>query len=788
MPTKTALISAYAVNPYKGSEDGTGWNISREIAKDNQAIVITRKNNISHIQKFLHENPEDIHANTVFIGYDLPSWAMWLKKRLGERGYVLYYYFWQMFLPMFINSRNLKFDTAHAVNFHSDSVPTFLWTLGKPTFWGPVGHHAKVPKEFILPIYGRKAFLRDRCYFIFKWLLRNMDPFFRLAVRKVDTIFVINSSIAKAMNAPASKVIVVPAVATEEPDDKIKTESSMFNVLSVGRFHFMKGFDLTISAFANFYHSLSEASRKNVQLVLVGNGSEKNRLVQLAIDLNINEKIKWVEWVDRKDMHTLYSEASTFLFPSHEGAGMVIPEAMSYRLPVITLDNPGPGELAGKAGLKVKVTSYNKTIFSLVDQLNVLYRDEKVFKKHSDLSNSRFNTSFTWKTKGDQIKTAYNKVEKSVAVFHPSSELYGADRILVNAINAMPAEMKKVVYLKFEGPLVEFIQENTENTTVKVIPFMPVIYRGIFNPKGILKFTFELAKFVSFMRAEKKALKFSSAYVNTLSTSFILPLLKGFRIPSYLHVHEIIDSPKVIGWLTAFLAKNFAQKVVCVSAAVEKGLIRYISSVRKKTIIIHNGIDQILAKPRAHNEKINFYLFGRIMPKKGQWFLLDALKEIPLERLSNVCFTLMGGAVPGKEDSLEQLENEVRKAGLEGIVQIRDFAPNITEAMNSADVCLVPSMMKDPFPTTVLEAMSAGRPVIATNHGGAKEAIGDSNSGLLVDPGKPAQLAASILQLIQEKSLIPKMGELAREKYLSAFTKQHFNKNWESFLNVNGFS
>jgi len=41
---KTILITAYAVNPFKGSEDGTGWNISKEIAKEYNTIIITRKN------------------------------------------------------------------------------------------------------------------------------------------------------------------------------------------------------------------------------------------------------------------------------------------------------------------------------------------------------------------------------------------------------------------------------------------------------------------------------------------------------------------------------------------------------------------------------------------------------------------------------------------------------------------------------------------------------------------------------------------------------------------------
>ncbi len=103
-------------------------------------------------------------------------------------------------------------------------------------------------------------------------------------------------------------------------------------------------------------------------------------------------------------------------------------------------------------------------------------------------------------------------------MFHTSSERYGADRILVNAINVMPVELKKVVYLKFQGPLVNFIQENTKNTKVEVIPFLPIIYRGIFNPKGIVIFTTELIRFALFLRKQNKALKFNSSYVNTLSS------------------------------------------------------------------------------------------------------------------------------------------------------------------------------------------------------------------------------------------------------------------------------
>jgi hypothetical protein len=56
--TKTILITAYAVNPYKGSEDGMGWNFILQAAKNQQVIAVTRINNGPHIRKYMQEHPE----------------------------------------------------------------------------------------------------------------------------------------------------------------------------------------------------------------------------------------------------------------------------------------------------------------------------------------------------------------------------------------------------------------------------------------------------------------------------------------------------------------------------------------------------------------------------------------------------------------------------------------------------------------------------------------------------------------------------------------------------------
>ena len=53
---KTIIATAYAINPYKGSEDGMGWNFTLQIARFNKVIVITRENNRGYIEKYISEN------------------------------------------------------------------------------------------------------------------------------------------------------------------------------------------------------------------------------------------------------------------------------------------------------------------------------------------------------------------------------------------------------------------------------------------------------------------------------------------------------------------------------------------------------------------------------------------------------------------------------------------------------------------------------------------------------------------------------------------------------------
>jgi len=372
---------------------------------------------------------------------------------------------------------------------------------------------------------------------------------------------------------------------------------------------------------------------------------------------------------------------------------------------------------------------------------------------------------------------------KTIAVIHPSAELYGADRIMVYALQSLPATIHKVVYLRERGTLADFICAHVASVEIKIFPQLPIIYRSLFTPSGLIKYIANKIAFRRFFAQENTQYNFQSVYVNTLACSLMLPLFSRLNIRSFIHVHEIIEHPRFVAKQTARISAKYADQVVCVSKAVQDNLVQLEPTIKANSLVIHNGIQSIsdaTNHPFAETPK-TFFLFGRLMHKKGQWYLIEALKLLPKELLIGKQFILVGDALRGNEALKVDLELKIKEAGLSKCVYLHGFVPSIKELLLSADVCLVPSLMKDPFPTTVLEAMSAGKPVIATNHGGASEAIENGVSGYLISPNDPAEFASKIRSLIESPINCMAFGKAAQINFKRRFTIEIFNENWLTF-------
>ncbi len=376
-----------------------------------------------------------------------------------------------------------------------------------------------------------------------------------------------------------------------------------------------------------------------------------------------------------------------------------------------------------------------------------------------------------------------------IAVFHPSSELYGADRILVSALKLFPPGTSFIVYLFQNGPLEKFIHNELPEAEVKVIPFMPIIYRKIFTPVGLIKYLVNYFKFNKFFSREQHKEKFDAIYCNTLATSLMLPVIKRSNAITFVHVHEIIEKPKFISKITAQVCRKYADKLICVSRAVADNLIQNDKRLKDsgQIEVVHNGIRSMLRDiGSAPSLKLKFLLVGRIMPKKGHWFLINTLSQLSHSELEKCHFTLIGGVPPGQEKLRKELIELIEQKGHTNYIDLKDFTEDVAFEFNQADICLVPSMMKDPFPTTVLEAMSAGKPVIATKEGGASEAIRHMHSGVLISRSNIQEFKNAIEHFIKYPETIKMMGLNAKERYIENFTVEQFKNRWKTSIGSMG--
>jgi glycosyltransferase involved in cell wall biosynthesis len=410
MHKMTILMTAYAAHPHKGSEDGMGWRFILEAARHHNVIAITRVNNGPAIEAFLSENDFEGHENLQFVYFDLPQYLRFWKR--GGRFSSLYHWIWHASLPRFIREKGLEFDIAHHLNFHCDWTPSQLWQLGKPFVWGPIGHHPQLPKDYLLETGGQKAFLKDRLTWAFKKLLWKYSPALRQSAKHASTVFVMNSAVQKVLQLSNSQVQSMPSVGTDVvPLFVPNTPKKDFKVLFMGRFEALKGPETVLRSFALFYNNLTELERQSVFLQMVGKGSLRPALEKIAIDLGIQNAVIWTDWVAFNQINAIYQSASLFFFPSHEGAGMVVAEALSFGLPVLCYDNEGPGELTAEScAIRIPYTSHQVVIQRFAEELIYLYHNPNVRMMMGQNAVHHVQDHLSWERKGAILGEIYEKI------------------------------------------------------------------------------------------------------------------------------------------------------------------------------------------------------------------------------------------------------------------------------------------------------------------------------------------------------------------------------------------
>lgn len=368
---------------------------------------------------------------------------------------------------------------------------------------------------------------------------------------------------------------------------------------------------------------------------------------------------------------------------------------------------------------------------------------------------------------------------KNIVFFHPSSELYGADKILVYIMKTFSGYKKKLVLLE-DGPLINLVKEECPDVEITVATTMPKMAKMYLKGSGIFRFFRNLFIFNKAIREIKKSNP-DVIYVNTLALSCVLYYFGDKRYKKIMHVHEILKNNSFMHKIINRMALKKADALVCVSDAVRNNLQELGYADKLKTV--YNGITFSAKESGGEftvdKSKTNFTLIGRIKPmNKGQNLLLDAFGLLDRSMLEKTHLYIVGSPVPSQEYMLKEVEDKIKEHNLEKYVTIVPFINNIGSVYKAMDVVCVPSVFDDPFPTTVLESMFWSRPVIGTRTGGIPEMIDDKVTGFVCNRDDAEDLKNKIEYCLNHPEVMIRMGQAGHKRFEKNFTEEAFEKRF----------
>lgn len=239
---------------------------------------------------------------------------------------------------------------------------------------------------------------------------------------------------------------------------------------------------------------------------------------------------------------------------------------------------------------------------------------------------------------------------------------------------------------------------------------------------------------------------------------------------------------------------NAAYRIITVSDYI-KGIVQTINGNDNKTITIHNGIDlkafSFDVKPASRSsmgfsdEDFILVFSGRVNQEKGVMELIEAMNQ--LSNFSNIKLLIIGSSFFGNEvkedDFIKRLR--IKAEPLKNRVVFTGFIPyaQMPNYLKMADVAVIPSVWDDPFPTTVLEALAMGLPIITTRRGGIPEEVTEENAILLTTDEQFVDNLASVILDLYEHPEKRKMMSEASLKRSKLFDKERYACDFFKALN-----
>ncbi|RLD36264.1 MAG: hypothetical protein DRI74_09385, partial [Bacteroidetes bacterium] len=227
----------------------------------------------------------------------------------------------------------------------------------------------------------------------------------------------------------------------------------------------------------------------------------------------------------------------------------------------------------------------------------------------------------------------------------------------------------------------------------------------------------------------------------------------------------------------------FVNRIVAVSEGVKSDLVKYEHISPEKIQVIYNGIDESKFRIKIDQKKKRKELgvgkhdkvIGvgvRLSEQKGINYLIEAVSLV-VKSFPNVKLLIIGDG-----ECRTDLEKLASDCGIADKVIFTGFRNDIPELLQVMDIYSLPSLWEG-HPLVLLEAMAAGKPVVATDIHGNRETVEHGKTGMLTPTRNSEKLAEALLKLLVDDDMRRKMGSMGHKRFRKLFIIDKTVKNYQ---------
>ncbi|GEM_PF-3258126 len=395
------LFSAYWCNPF-GFSEHVGSFKWLEILRSKHNIVIFTSTYSEEGLLTYYENKIPHNVKVITFSDD-----NFLKKSLSIDIHFGFYTF-NNNVNKFIKENRGFFDQFDIILHKSPSsfrYATALYKVEKPLILGPLNGGLQVPKPL-------KSYFKSE-----SWVknLRKLDKFLfyfpthRKLYAKASIILITLDYLRNSLpNRFHFKTFTFFHNAVAIKDNLIKrnkTKEDTIRFLFVGRLARFKGAELAIRA-------LSQIDFENFHFDIIGGDGEIEHLKKLTLDLKLTNKITFHGKLPRDQIDDFYRKSDIFLFPSiKEATGNVFLEAMSFSLPIISVNNGGPKYILPNEGtLRVEINNSDTMIKNIAAHSIKLLNSGELRNKMGEINYDYCRSHYTWEIIQEKILRFIDKI------------------------------------------------------------------------------------------------------------------------------------------------------------------------------------------------------------------------------------------------------------------------------------------------------------------------------------------------------------------------------------------